>query len=369
MLPSRLNGKFADVYFSYANIKELYYSFKKNQLTDEGRDRLNEIRNEAASMINFDFETDLIDQFDGELAGVMYTKSKEAPEGAVLVTVKDEEKMVQVFTELIELGKAVYLEQAQSSLERISRMCSRASSSSNNNPYSPNYGGYKSFYSPQDCSEMIAKQERVMELIANTGLQETETALGKIYSYKFPLKEMSQGMVPFDFSFDFGFWEGKMILASNYATVEKLMEEFNSGEEERLYQNENFQKAIKRLGVEEGYSKAYLRPYGLWNVGEYVYSEFKKEKEAAMSRALEGSSSQSQGMTPASPLEAALTPSEQEMEEQVRAISKIFKTLNAVTGVNSSIKEGEYVKSTTFFEIKELPAEEKAEAEKILEEM
>ncbi len=365
ILPSRLNGKFADVYFSYANIKELYYSIKKNYLTDEGRDKLNEIRNEAAATIKFDFETDLIDQFNGELAGVMYTKSQEAPEGALLVEVEDKERMVQVFSNLIEVGKAVYLEQSQSGLDRVKMMCSSSSSAPNNGLYSR-----QSFYSPESCDQMIAKQQKMIDLITNTRLQETETALGKIYSYKLPLKDMSEGMLPFDFSFDFGFWEGKMILASNYATVGKLMEEFSSDKEEKLVQNENFQKAVQRLGVNEGYSKGYIRPYGLWNVVEYVYYESQRHYEQQATVAEESEENSLSGsMTPVSPLEAALTPSAQEMEEQALAISKIFKTLNAVTGVNTIVREGEYVKGTTFFEIKELPADEKEEAEEILKNM
>ncbi len=316
-IPTMVDGRFTDVYFENENVKDLYYNFKENNLTKEGLDEWNKIRKEVDDEVGIDFERDIIDQLNGNVAAALFAKRELEPEGAIIAEIENKERIVESARKMIEMVKTAYI-----------GMLSIGSGSSLYMPQQQeNIGDYSinSYY--PGTSEDQEQMNALIETIRNSQLTETQTEQGTIYSYKLP--ETS-------FSFDFGFSGNILILGSHFAATKEIMGELANGSVPKLADDENY-RTVSSYIFPEGYSKLFVNTFGVWNMFEYYFNQF--------------------GLF-----------DQQEDKDMFFAIGAIVRTINLIGSVNATSQDEQSAKSSVYFNIKELPKEVKDRAECLLEE-
>lgn len=322
-IPSQLNDKFTDGFLEYDNIQDLYYSFKKNALTQEGIDALNEMRDQMRVDIGLDYETDVIDQLEGEMALSLFTRAAVAPEGALMVRVNDQARMVTSFEKMVNALKMMYMEK----LRAQEMMCVSIEDAQ----MATEFG----------CDVLSGQ----IVAIDNSGITQTDVAQGKIYSYKVPETEIS---------FDFGFKDNILIFGSNFATVESLL---GADPTMSLAQDQSYELSFSELD-KEGYIVARVKPFGIWNgisymLDAYIYGQMQLSDEEL----------------------EAMPPEQRVMIDQMRAqqddiaflIGTLTRTFDTITGIRSIAESDSYVRTGTYFYLKDLPEEEKNRANEIID--
>lgn len=323
-IPSKINGKWADFYFEYANPRDLYYSFKKNNLTDSGLKFWKSKIAELAGDFKVHIETDLIDQLRGEVAVVGFFNAGEVPEGALIAKVESPERVLMAARKIIEIAKEAYLAFAVQSAMGMD------------------------FSENADLGAIMRQMEaKRSQLLKGMKLQEKETEFGTLYSFHIPETE---------FFFDFGFADDKFILGTHRTTVTGLMKEFTMNGSEKLVDSANYQ-AIARNVYPDGFSKAFVNTKGAWNGFEYY---FKKSKEKDL---LSGKKK----TVPAEDLTPMRGQQDKLEEDAMFAISSLIKTINVIGGSQSMADTKKNSKSSLFVGVKELPVAEKNRAELIIE--
>lgn len=311
-IPEVVDGRFTDIYLETENVKDLYYDFKRNNLTKEGLEEWESTRKQMSDTIGVDFEKDLIDQLSGNVAMAVFAKRGLEPEGAIIADIADKDKVVESARKMIEMVKSTYM--------GIMFLT----------PFSTGQGqGWETTPSPIGDLPGIGQNEemkKLMEEITNSQLVETPTENGTIYSYKLPGTE---------FSFDFGFSENVLVLGSHFAAVNELLSELKSNAAPKLVASEDYNLPAPYL-FSEGYSRAYVNTFGLWNAVDYYLNHF------------------------------ALAETEQD-KDMFFAIGSIVRTFNIMGAVDATSQDGKSAKSSVYMNVKELPEEEKSRAESILE--
>lgn len=322
-VPSQLNEKFTDIFLEYDNIRDLYYSFKKNALTQEGIDELNVMRDQMRVDIGLDYETDVIDQLEGEMALSLFTRATVAPEGALMVRVNDPARMVTSFEKMVEALKMVYMEK----LRAQEAMCI----SIEDVQMATEFG----------CDTLSGQ----IVAIDDSGITQTDVANGTIYSYKVPETQMS---------FDFGFKDHILIFGSNYATVESLL---GADPELQLAKDRSYELSFSELD-KEGYIVARVKPFGVWNgisymLDAFIYGQMQFSEEEL----------------------SAMPPEQRVMIDQMRAqqddlsflIGALARTFDTVTGIRSIAESDNYVRTGTYFYVVDLPEADKKRANEIID--
>jgi hypothetical protein len=312
-----VDGRWTDFYVETENLKNIYYSFKKNNLTDEGVEMLNEFRNKIKQESGLDFEADLLDHFSGNEALALFTAKSLSPQGAVVIEIDDKEAMMETAKKIVTMIK-----QIESDWHKKVFLINQGY-----DEVQKNIGNSK---------EGMANEEEIAEkirLIQETPIVEMETVAGTVYSYKLPFLEEA--------FFSFAFADGKMILGSGSGVVAGLLEGFRTDEGMKLAGTPDFDNLTKNL-YPEGYSKIFITPIGVWNGVNYYMDK------------MGGGFGVTQSMG---------------TSDSGAAIGAIIKTINSISAIEtaSSVSEDEAMrKSSIFIEIKEINAEEKEYAEQIL---
>lgn len=311
-IPTIVDTRYTDVLVENEDVKKMYYSFKKENLTKDGLEEWNNLIKEVNDGIGIEIERDIIDQIEGNAAFGLFAKRELEPEMAFFVEIKDKDKVVDSARKLIEMIKTTYI-----------GLLSMGSGMYMSNDYDENgmyVGGNNSLVEQQD------KANAAVEAVMESQLIQTEAENGTIYSYKLPDTL---------FSFDFGFSENVLILGSHYSAVNDLLGEFQSNTAPKIATDETFQNITQKV-YPQGYSKLYVNTLGVWNSIEYY-------------------------------LKTYFPTDSQEEKDSIFAAGSVFRTINSISGVDAISGDGKSVKSALFLSIKELPAEEKARAEKIID--
>jgi hypothetical protein len=324
--PEQVDGHWADLFFEYTDLNNLYYSFKNNNLTPKGTEEWNKALDTINSMTGFNFETDIIDQINGDSGLVLFSKKGTEPEGVLMVAVKDEKKSyadIEKFTELI---KSVMLKQLSS-----------MSSIYENPSYSKNL-------SPEIVKQKNLIQEQVKSL-NSASIKTTQTPDGEIYSFKIPGNEF--------ISFDFSIKNNMLIIGSHYAAVnEVLIAQTNNLKP--LNENALYKKA-QITNFESGYSQSLIVTQGAVNIAEYVMKNIMN-----MFASISGMENPKAN----NETDAKMAPRE---DDTFFGISSILRTIKFIHSAQTT--DGAFTKSNLFLNIESLPVEEKERAQKVIEKM
>ncbi|MEA2007317.1 MAG: hypothetical protein U9O20_04125 [Patescibacteria group bacterium] len=317
-IPNQMDNRWADVFLESDNVKSMYYSFKRNNLTSKGLKEWNKARGQLNQMLGLDFEKDFIDQLTGSLAFVAYTRKGFEPEMVILGDVESNQKVIEVVTKVIEVGKQMYLGMNPNAI------CFQTEAEQQT--YGNMYGAYGTDY----CSEIPKEQKKLIqkqiEAIKNSTLVEAETEFGKMYSYKIPETSLS---------FDLGFKDGKAIFGSHHAIVLSAMKDLGANTEMSIAKSKKFGIVSENV-FSEGYSKSCVNTLGLWSSVEYYVGK------SGIAQAEE----------------------DKEMFDAIGAMIRTVNLLGSAEAISSTRKDAI---SSMYLGIKELPEEEKKRADKFID--
>lgn len=330
-MPQKVANRWTDVYSETANVKDLYYNFKKNNLTKDGVDALNEAREGVKEMVgvDFDFEADLIDHFSGNAAFTAFTARGLAPHGSFIVEIDDDVAMLESVNKIVDIVKNIQLLPYQMMMQPPMTNSSLADPSMQDSMTSTP----PSFEMPAEMKQMY---EDKIKAIQESGLVEMQTDAGSVYVYQIP------GMP--ELSLSCAFSEGKMMMGTNQDVVVDLVKEFGVGNTVKLTKTEDFSRITQNIHS-EGYAKSIIVPLGLWNGTSYYMEQM--------------SSAMGYGM-------------QEEDKEVINAIGTFVKTINAISAIETvspTSEDRSLAKSAIYIDIKEVSAEEKEYAERILEKL
>jgi hypothetical protein len=324
-IPAAIDGKWADIFIEHSNINDLYYTFKKNNLIDKGLEQWNNSLKEFSAMVGFNLETDFIDQIDGKSGAVLYTSATSEPAGAIIIHVKDTEKIYSTIEGII-----------NSAIKNIADMYISSNDS---------LMGLKD----KRYTAMIAKNKITIAALQSAKITYTETPNGKIYSFK-----ISEPTFPI--AFDFALSNNEFILGSNSSVVSGLLDASKNKNATALLNNELYLRSAKYDQL-DGISKLFLVPQGIVNMINYYESpsannnlpeeNFQKNCSDSDVNCLGGSGSPDQSYP---------------FSERIFAYGAVLKTIGFL-GISQSIQD-KFVKAEFFLDIKEIPLEEKTRAEK-----
>lgn len=314
-LPEAANGLWNDVLIEYANPAEYYNNFKKNNLTEKGLQKLDEALADANKELGINVEEDIINQMVGNASFTLFTKKVTEPQGAFIVQIKDKDRMLQTIEKITERYKETY---RASITEMLSMM--------NKYGTSPEYAKYK---------EKLTKK---LAAIDQAKITTTPAGTDTIYSFKIPETFVS---------FDYTIHENELILGSHYAVVTALLEK---NPEKTLANNTLFKETLA-YAPKEGFAQSFIVTQGIVNTVTYLMQKLIGELTTSFS----------------SDENASATQAIQELDNPWYAYLAVLRTIKSIQG-SSTVNEP-FTESTAFFNIKELPAEEKARAEKFFEDM
>ena len=338
-IPQSVDGRYANMFIEHTNINDLYYAFKKNNLTDKGLAKWNELIAQVSEMIGFNPEIDFVDQIDGKSGGIIYTSATAEPEGVMVMHVKDTQKAYAAIEKITELIK-----QSMLSLYELPQAEFRKSSS------------------PQ-LRKIATENEQKLAALRATAIVATDTPDGKIYSFKIPNTPIS---------FDFSLENNELILGSHNAAVVKMLAYANSPHEDSLQANQLYLRA-KQYGQKDGFTQTFVVPQAIADIISYFAMNAQQLLEQSMGAATDTDRqdcTSGNGAPGKDCIESqvpaggtTILPSSG-MGEGIYALGAILRTIKFFD--SSSSIQGSSVKATAFFDIKEIPAEEKARAEKTI---
>lgn len=309
-IPEKVNDLWADIFWEYGNFNDFYYNFKKNNLTEKGLSEWSEALKPINEALGINFEQDIIDQINGISSTSIFTKKSGEPAGVVVVTIKDEEKMYKTIETVTESWKKLVSAQ----LTRIAEMKLQSNS--------------KEFLAYQ------SKAKTMLTNITSAKITPTETANGKIHSFKVPNTLIS---------FDFSLKDNELIFGSHYAVVEALLQK-NSN---TLAQNSLYKEALPHA-QQEGFAQSFIVTQGVVNIVTYFTNNMYRILSSAMG----------------APSDDSAEAAPEKENESLFAFGAILRTVKYIHATQSI--QDKFTQSSLFFNIKELPAEEKKRAEDII---
>lgn len=313
-IPEKIEGQWADVFAEYVNFKKLYYNFKRGNLTQEGLQEWNEGLDDISSGAGINIETDIIDQFVGNVSYVMFTFSGTEPKHVFLADIDNPGAMFDTMKKIIDYAKNQYYATYNYSLNYYKEIdC--------NNPDTKKYTAY---YCTPEYKKKMEEQKKRAEEILNSAITETDTSEGKIYSYKFPGAEIS---------FDYAILDKTFILGSHFAATQALMRELKNNSEPKLANNKFFQQVASHWD-EEGIGRSFINTKGFWGAVSYYFNHYLKDEIDI------------------------------ERSDEFFAVGAVIRTIRLIGGQNSFGEK--FMKGNLYLNIEELPAEEKNRAEEAI---
>lgn len=340
-IPSQLAERWADVVIEDSNVKKLYYSFKKNNLTEKGAQEWNNVLGQIRDAIGIDFERDFIDVTDGNLAFIFLSKKNSNPEGVIVAEISDEQKMLESMKKIIEVIKAGLIAEY-----------SDAASFSGDFSTIPNKKSYPS--NPEILKEIKIYKQALSD-VQKSQITETETPNGKIYSYEIIFPKTEFMLLP-SFSINFSLEDKKLVLSSSYGAVESVLKANKDSSIEKISSGKNFQD-VSRYFYPSLYQYSYANTLGIYNAFEYYSSSF-KNTISSQSICTNGS------MQDCNKYQEIQEEQLNKIDDVAFAAGAIFRTIKLI-GSSNSVDE-KFVKSNIYINIQELPKEEKDRANKII---
>lgn len=362
-IPEQVETRYADALLEYHNLKSVYYNLKKNNLTEKGLEKWNELLNEIRLASGVDLETDFIDLLSGNTGLAMFSKKDMAPAFALIMDVDSSEKMLEtmkkIFNETIMSAQSkameAYAKSIDSSIEVNQILLEDCQTKVKG----------VTACSPQEIANFkneigkLTKQKndylKKAKESKNIPLTETVTSDGTIYS--FSLGNIIPEALPSDnSSIVFSIARNQFILSSDRDTVAELMRELNNPNGQKLSASNNYAKATSSY-YPQTYSNFYLNTLGLWNVADYYIKEVYKNIGSS------GIKSGCFGRCPNNNNPQAVE-SQQKQEDAMFAVGSIIRTLKLFGA--STFFDQKFIRSNLFINIEELRPEEKSRAEKTL---
>lgn len=319
-IPENISGQWNDMFSENSNLKELYYDFKNNNLTEKGTKQLNETLDKMKTDIGIDIERELIDQINGTSAFSLYTSKEKEP--ALLITAKitNEQEMIRTIKTAVETMKQSRLK----SLEGMYEMMKQYSAGTN----------------------YAAKYKNDIENLKNASFLEKVAYDTTIYSFDSDA---------FLFGINFAIKNNELIFATNSNAIETVLGA--NGSFKNIISNQLFQRSMK-YNQKNGYSENFFAPQGIVNIATFYLQEMKNKFLEANKK-----SSSFQTATTSAEVEDPF----KEYNDIFTAVGSIIRTTKFV-GSSQSVQDN-YIQYSLFFDIKELPLEEKEAAESILEKL
>lgn len=337
-IPSQMADRWADVVVEDSNVKKLYYGFKKNNLTEKGAKEWSDALKDFRDAIGIDLERDFIDIADGNIAFIFLSKKNSNPEGVIVAEISDEQKMLESMKKVVDVIKAGLIEE-YGSLANLS----------SNYATGPNKKGYNP--SPEVLEEIKIYQQALSD-VQKSQIVETETSFGKIYSYQIIFPKNESFPLP-SFSINFSLEDRKLVLSSSYFAVESVLKGIKDNSVEKISSGKNFQEA-SRYYYPSLYQYSYANTLGIYNAVEYyvnmLWSSFSSDSACQSVDCIN--------------MQKNMDQERQKLKNVVFAAGAVYRTVKLI-GASSSVDE-KFVKSNAYFNIQELPKEEKDRASRII---
>lgn len=325
-IPGRVENLWPDILTEHGNINELYYSFKKNNLTDEGLREWDSVLNEISSETGFHPEKDFIDQIDGSSRFLLFTGKNARPQGAIAARIKDPQRMYSVIEKIFTLFKESYIGSLEMSLTYMEGFSGEIGIAQREARLPQRTAADK-----DHLQRVIVETRKQLEEARAMQIVPSEIPVGKTYSLNF-------FSIPFSFSLE----NNELIFSSNAAVTNALLTTARHGGDS-LADNALYARAQKHLH-QEGVSQSFAVTQGIANVIAYVASSI------------------SSTLAPMN-----LTPHREAFDNELDGMLGFLRTVKFIAASNAIDKQ--FTRSALFMDIKELPADEKAHAEKVLENM
>lgn len=344
-IPQQVNGRWTDVFVEYNNMKELYYGFKKNNLTDKGLEEWNKAISDMKNAIGIDIESNFIDLISGNSSFVLFTKKDLSPEGAAIFEISDPQKMNDTMHKIIEVIKNFQIEMYSSYAD----MNVEDSYDVTNQDY------------VRQKQAMQKKYQEALKRVENSSITETDLAEGKIYSYAIESPEIDSLVPSFKVTLNYSLEDGRFIFSTDFFALQSLLVGLKSGAQGALADSADY-KTASRYYAPQMYADSYINTQGICNSMEYYYHKFFDglySNQSQFCDEVDKDECQKQ--------QDSIVEMKQEQEDGMFAFVSIARTLK-LTGVYSALA-GEAVKTSWFLNIVEIPKDEKDRAERILEKL
>lgn len=313
-LPLKENNKWLDLFFEYNNPKEAYYNFKKNGITEEGRNEVNQMLKEFEDGFNFGLEKDFIDLISGNVAWVSFFKSGESPDGALVLEISDSSKMLSSMEKLVEIFKEIQMVTILTNYE---------------------YMGVES--DPELQMEMKKTFEKIEETYIEKEIVPEE---GTLYKFK-PYWGEDLGMKFSNLSLNFSLENNQLILGSSAESVAAILKGMQEKDDQVLAKAEIFKEASEKF-YPERYGVFYMNTKGVWNGIQYYYDKFNEAMAFQMEKQCEEKEECFNG--------TGLMEMEKNKNDGIFASGALFRTIQFIS--SSSFLGENFTKNSLFFSIK-----------------
>lgn len=355
-LPAKAGDAWLDILIEHNNLKSFYYDFKKNNITEDGIQNINESRKEIKSETGIDFESDIIDLLSGSVGFSFFTSDHRMPDGVMLADLADSEKMLGTMKKIVDFSKNIQIDGLEYDLSLYSQYNTRTNLSQKNT----------STQQTKDIQALISQ-------IRASQLEEIKIPEGSIFVYK-PIKSDLIPWSTYSPEIVFSVKDSFMILGSSYPAVEAVLKGMSDGKSEKLISGKYYNQASTKF-YPENYFTTYINMFGVWNMVSYFERELEKNIEKSYDSICQNQNEMNSYYQSVGEENIYLdfcSPEGREREKSKSrdtffAIGSILKTLNIISYSESLGDHSK--KQKLFINLKELPQEEKKRAEKIMEEL
>ena len=347
-IPQQIDGRWTDVFLEYNNLKELYYGFKKNNLTDKGLEEWNKSIYEIKNVVGIDIEANFIDLINGNSTFVLFTKKGNPSEGAAIFEISDPEKINNTMHKLIEAIKNFQIGIYSSYLNAEEDMANNFGTNSN----------------PEYAKQVQAMQKKYQEALAkveNSAITETVLPEGKIYSYKIESPGDASFVPAFSVMLNYSLEDGKFIFSTDLDSLQSLLIGLKNVAQGVLAESTDY-KTATRYYAPQMYADSYINTQGICNSVEYYFHKFFDTLYSAQAQFCDESNEDA-----CQKQQDSMTEMKKKQDDGLFAFVSIARTLK-LAGVYSVVSE-KSIKTSWFLNIVEIPKEEKDRAESILEQL
>lgn len=326
-IPSRIDGRWADIFSEHANLNALYYDFKKNNLTDAGLSFWKSSLDSFQKLYGFNLETDFIDQLDGPSNIAIFTSTTAEPQLIVTAHIKDEQWMNDSLKKMIDSIKKIYIQGTdvsnallQNQEQSVADLCAVRGTTD------PNCKAGMSATKELKKSLLAKNQELLRRVEASPIVQET-TPAGDVFSWSLP-------NMPYAISY--GFHDRTLFFGTHPEAVKAALALTISDTSKNgsLADNSLFIDGKKHAQA-DGIAQSFFVSNGFINILSYFF-----------------------GLFSASPTETPQT------DENFSALSAVIRTVKYIQ--TSQSIQGQFTHDDAFLNIQELPEAEKQAAERTM---
>ena len=350
IIPNQVDQRWTDAFFEYSNFKDLYYSFKKNNLTDKGLTEWNDTVAQIKTMTSVDPEVNFIDLIKGSGTFMLFTKKDNSPEGAAIFEITDPERMNDTMHKMVETIKNTQIAGYANYLEM-----------SNGNNFKGSTDPMYAKFAKQ-MQDTKKKYQAALDKVKNSAIKETVLPEGKIYSYAIESPEADAMLPAYSVTLNYSLEDGRFIFSTDYSAVQSLLAGLKNGSQaSSLAKSENY-KTASRYYAPQMYTDSYVYTEGICNSMEYFFHKFTDSLSS-----LQDSMCAQTGAAACQKQKEEMATMKQKQDDGLFAVESVIRTLKLTGGYSAMADKS--VKSSWFLNIVEIPKEEKDRAERILEQL